>query len=144
MHKNPLTYFKVVKLCLFSMLFLLSYTAIFSQLNKQLGTPFIKNFTEEGIKNNLKIYDISQNTNGEMYFATPAGLLEFDGIRWKSYKYGLESDLRSVFYKDDQHIYTSGHGGFGYWSKNTKGILEYTSLFFKEPKKKRSVIAYFF
>ena len=144
MHKNPLTYFKAVKLCLFSMLFLLSYTAIFSQLNKQLGTPFIKNFTEEGIKNNLKIYDISQNTNGEMYFATPAGLLEFDGIRWKSYKYGLESDLRSVFYKDDQHIYTSGHGGFGYWSKNTKGILEYTSLFFKEPKKNDPLLPTFF
>ncbi len=136
--------FKKAKLCLFFILFLVINNFTFCQLNNQLGAPFIKNFTEEEIKNNLTIYDISQNTNGEMYFATPAGLLEYDGIRWKSYTYQLESDLRSVFYKDDQHIYTSGHGGFGYWSKNSKGILEYTSLFFKQPKKEAPLLPTFF
>jgi ligand-binding sensor domain-containing protein/DNA-binding CsgD family transcriptional regulator len=136
--------FKKAKLCLFFILFLGISNFTFCQLNNQLGAPFIKNFTEEEIKNNLTIYDISQNTNGEMYFATPAGLLEYDGIRWKSYTYQLESDLRSVFYKDDQHIYTSGHGGFGYWSKNSKDILEYTSLFFKQPKKEAPLLPTFF
>ena len=46
------------------------------------------------------VFDISQNSTGEMYFATAAGLLEYDGIRWKTYKFGAESDLRSVLYKD--------------------------------------------
>jgi len=136
--------FKRAKLCLFFILFLMNSNFIFCQLNNQLGTPFIKNFTEEEIKNNLTVYDISQSINGEMYFATPRALLEYDGIRWRNYTFGLESDLRSVLYKDNQHIYTSGHGGFGYWSKNSKGILEYTSLFFKEPKKNDPLLPIFF
>lgn len=99
------------------------------------GIPIIKNFTEEDINQELTVYDMSQSTNGIMYFATPGALLEFDGIRWNSYAAGKESDLRAVLYKDDEHIYTSGHGGFGFWSKNETGGLEYTSLFFKEPLK---------
>jgi DNA-binding CsgD family transcriptional regulator len=136
--------FKKVKSWVFFILFLLGSNFIFCQLNDQLGTPFIKNFTEEEIKNNLTVYDISQSITGEMYFATPGALLEYDGIRWRNYTFGLESDLRSVLYKDDQHIYTSGHGGFGYWSKNENGILEYTSLFFKEPKKNDPLLPVFF
>ena len=99
------------------------------------GTPLVKNFTTEEINQNLQIFDISQNKSGEMYFATPAGLLEYDGIRWKNYTSGTESDLRTVLYVDDQHIYTGGHGGFGYWSKNNKGVLTITTLFFKHPEK---------
>ncbi len=86
-----------------------------AQFQNTQGIPFIKNFTVEETKNNATIFDISQGDNGIMYFATPEGLLEYDGIRWKNYMYGLESDLRSVLYIDEKHIYTSGHGGFGYW-----------------------------
>ncbi|WP_338359662.1 hypothetical protein [Yeosuana marina] len=107
------------------------------------GIPFIKNFTEEDIHYELTVFDMSQNPNGIMYFATPGGLIEYDGIRWNRYIAGQESDLRAVFYKDDQHIYTSGHGGFGYWSKNEKGGLKYTSLFFKEPLKHAPLLPVF-
>jgi DNA-binding CsgD family transcriptional regulator len=125
--------------------FFLSFaTILLGQVSSSLGTPFIKNFTEEEINNDLNVFDISQNINGEMYFATPKGLLEYDGTRWKKYTYKLESDLRSVFYKDDTHIYTSGHGGFGFWSKNNVGTLEYTSLYFKKPKKDDVLLPIFF
>jgi ligand-binding sensor domain-containing protein/DNA-binding CsgD family transcriptional regulator len=144
MNRKPKKIFKIIKGHFFIGMFLLCANFCFGQMNGFLGDPFIKNFTEEEIKNNLTIFDISQNTNGEMYFATSSGLLEFDGVRWKKYAYGLESDLRSVFYKDDTHIYTSGHGGFGYWSKNEQGTLEYTSLFFKQPKKNDPLLPTFF
>lgn len=107
------------------------------------GTPLVKNFTEEAIRNDLTIFDISQSEDGIMYFATPSGLLEYDGVRWINYKTGLESDLRSVLHKDDQHIYTGGHGGFGYWAKNTVGILEYRSLFFKRPEPEAPLLPIF-
>ncbi len=118
--------------------------SIFAQISNTPGIPFIKNFTEEETNSNLTIYDISQGGNGEMYFATSGALLVFDGVRWKKYSYGVESDLRSVFHKDDKHIYTGGHGGFGYWSKNSKGVLEYTSLFFKQPKKDDTLLPIFY
>jgi DNA-binding CsgD family transcriptional regulator len=118
--------------------------SIFAQISNTPGIPFIKNFTEEETKSNLTIYDISQGGDGEMYFAISGALLVFDGVRWKKYSYGVESDLRSVFYKDDKHIYTGGHGGFGYWSKNSTGILEYNSLFFKQPKKDDTLLPIFY
>ncbi|MGB2129652.1 MAG: triple tyrosine motif-containing protein [Flavicella sp.] len=103
----------------------------------------MKNFTEEDINFNLTVYDISQNDNGILYFATPGALLEFDGVRWRKHNYKSESDLRAVYYKDDKHIYTSGHGGFGYWSTNQNGQLDYTSLFFKEPQKEAPLLPIF-
>lgn len=117
--------------------------SLYGQFSNIPGTPITKNFTEDEVNNDLTIFDISQNENGIMYFATPSGLLEYDGVRWKSYAFGLESDLRSVLYKDDKHIYTSGHGGFGYWSINSIGQLEYTSLFFKQPKKQAPLLPTF-
>lgn len=107
------------------------------------GTPITKNFTEVAVNNSLIIYDITQNEDGILYFASSDGLLEFDGVHWKNYSHNLESDLRSVFYKDDKHIYSSGHGGFGYWSTNNIGTLEYTSLFFKQPEKKAPLLPIF-
>jgi AraC family chitin signaling transcriptional activator len=123
--------------------FLYFGNSVWSQFSNIPGTPIIKNFTEEDVNNNLTIFDISQSTQGIMYFATPNGLLEFDGVRWENYKHGLESDLRSVLYTDDKHIYTSGHGGFGYWSINSICELEYTSLFLKLPEKKAPLLPVF-
>ena len=118
-------------------------TPLYAQFFNIPGTPFVKNFTEEAINNDLTVFDISQGKDGVTYYATPAGLLEYDGVRWKNYKYSFESDLRSVLHIDDQHIYTSGHGGFGYWSKNEKGTLEYTSLFFKQPSQEAPLLPVF-
>jgi hypothetical protein len=122
--------------------FLYFGNSVWSQFSNIPGTPIIKNFTEEEINNNLTIFDISQSAQGIMYFATPNGLLEYDGVRWENYRHDLESDLRSVLYTDDKHIYTSGHGGFGYWSRNSIGELEYTSLFLKLPEKRRHYYLY--
>ncbi|GAA4270505.1 hypothetical protein GCM10022257_26060 [Hyunsoonleella aestuarii] len=124
---------RYVELVCLGLLFV--HNSLLAQLQNTSGIPFIKNFTEAETISDLEIFDISQGGKGEMYFATRKGLLVYDGIRWKNYASGLESDLRAILYKDDGHIYTSGHGGFGYWSENSKGILEYTSLFFKQPEK---------
>lgn len=116
---------------------------IYCQVTPLPGTPFVKNFTEEAVNFNLTIHDISQNDNGILYFATPGALLEFDGERWHKHNYKSESDLRAVYFKDDKHIYTSGHGGFGFWSSNQLGQLDYTSLFFKQPQKEAPLLPIF-
>ena len=121
-------------------IFILSFaTSILGQFSNLPGTPFIKNFPQKKIK----IFDTSQNINGEMYFATAGSLVEFDGFRFTNYSIKEQTDLRAVLYIDDQHIYTSGHGGFGLWSKNNKGILEYKSLLFKYPTKTEQLLPTF-
>ena len=78
-----------------------------------------------------------------MYFANPGYLLEYDGFSFKNYFVKDRSDLRAVLYEDDSHIYTAGIGGFGFWSKNKKGILEYSSLYFKYPNKQAPLLPVF-
>lgn len=114
-----------------------------AQFDYSPGTPFIKNFSPNEVQNDLSIFDIDQGTLGEMYFATSNGLLRFDGIRWKNFDFGSESDLRAVYYKNENRIYTSGHGGFGYWSKLSDGSLKFTRLYFKEPRKDDTLLPVF-
>tara|TARA_R110002051_G_scaffold60446_4_gene110639 strand:- start:1978 stop:4857 length:2880 start_codon:yes stop_codon:yes gene_type:complete len=116
---------------------------LFGQFTNLPGVPFIKNFSKEDVKKDLKVFDISQDKNGVLYFAAPGSLIEFDGFRWQSYSFENQTDLRAVLFKDDQHIYTAGHGGFGVWSKTNNGKLQYKSLYFKYPTKEAPLLPVF-
>ena len=72
-------------------------------------------------------WDVSQTSNETMYFANNSGLLEYDGMNWKLYPVHDNSIVRSVKAVDDQ-IYTGSYMDFGVWKRNSKNILEYTSL----------------
>ena len=126
-----------------TILFLFINIALFSQFPKPKEVSLIKNFNKKDFKSTAKIFNISQSKNGEIYFATPGSLLTFDGFTWSNYSEKNTTDLRDVLYVNDKEIYTSGHGGFGVWSKNTKGQLNYKSLFFKVPTKKAPLLPVF-
>lgn len=132
---------KFINVWYFSVVFLVQFVS--GQFSYSPGTPFIKNFTSLETHNDLSIYGISQGTLGEMYFASSDGLLVFDGVRWQNYSHGSESDLRAVYFKNENRVYTSGHGGFGYWSKSAIGRLEFTSLYFKKPQKESTLLPVF-
>ncbi|UAM97237.1 hypothetical protein K8354_13035 [Polaribacter litorisediminis] len=133
---------KINRLFFFLIFFCFS-NSLLGQFSNLPGVPLIKNFSKEEVKKDLKVFDISQDANGLLYFATSGALIEFDGFRWTSYSVEDQSDLRSVLYKDDQHIYTGGHGGFGFWSKTKNGKLTYKSLFFKYPSKEAPLLPVF-
>lgn len=128
---------------LFLFLFLWSEIHTFSQISNFPGLPYIRNFSKEEVKAGLKVFDISQGENGLLYFAQPGSLIEYDGYRWNTYSEGFQSDLRAILYIDDNHIYTGGHGGFGYWYKTKTGKLKYKCLFFKKPIKDAPLLPIF-
>ncbi len=70
---------------------------------------------------------ISQSEEGNMYIANNKGLLEFNGAQWTLYKSPNETIMRSVKVIENR-IYTGCYMNFGYWERNAKGILEYTSI----------------
>ena len=72
-------------------------------------------------------WSISQTTDQIMYFANNSGLLEYDGMNWNNYPVPDNSIVRSVKAVGNL-IYTGSYMDFGVWERNTKGILEYTSL----------------
>ena len=124
-------------------LFIFVSNLMIAQLPNDKGVPLIKNFAKKDIKSSIKVFDVSQSENGELYFATPGALLTFDGFIWQNYSEKDKTDLRDVLYVNEQEIYTSGHGGFGVWSKNSFGQLEYKNLFLKTPTKEAPLLPVF-
>ena len=72
-------------------------------------------------------WGISQGNDKSIYFANNKGLLTYNGARWKLYKSGNSSIVRSVKVIDNK-IYTGSYMDFGFWENNEFGILEYTSI----------------
>lgn len=125
--------------------FLLFKTFSIAQLSNNQVVPLIKNFSKDDLNIASKIFDISQSSNGKLYFATKGTLLSFDGFNWQNYLNDTENetDLRDVLYLNENEIYTSGHGGFGVWSTNELGGLNFKSLFSKIPTKKSPLLPVF-
>lgn len=72
-------------------------------------------------------WQISQADNGFIYVANNKGLLEFNGASWKLYETPNETIMRSVKAFEGK-IYTGFYMDFGFWQKNKKGLLEFTSI----------------
>jgi AraC family transcriptional regulator, chitin signaling transcriptional activator len=89
--------------------------------------PPISNFTQRDYNAGIQNWMITQNEDHFLYFANNEGLLEFNGSKWTLYPTPNETIMRSV-YSQDQKIYSGAYMDFGYWIKNTKGKLDYTSL----------------
>ncbi len=72
-------------------------------------------------------WGVSVNDEGELFVANSKGLLYYNGEQWSLNKLPNNTIIRSVACIKDK-IYTGSYEEFGYWKKNDKGFLFYTSL----------------
>lgn len=72
-------------------------------------------------------WDIAIDSTGIIYTANHEGLLSFDGLQWELHELKSRSTIRSV-YTLGKRIYTGSYKEFGYWERDLKGDLCYTSL----------------
>ena len=97
-------------------------------------TPLFQNYSTAEVEAGNKNWDVSVAKSGEVYVANDKGLLEFDGVKWDFYHLPNKTIIRSVMAHKD-YIFTGSYEEFGYWKKNSKGRLVYTSLFNKRDTK---------
>jgi DNA-binding CsgD family transcriptional regulator len=107
---------------------LLTYTISHAQVFSKKGVPQIKNFNPASYLNKGKVWDIDISENGMVYMAADRGLLEYDGVKWNCYK-GSKGVVRSLLVASDSVIYTGSDLDFGVWKKQSKGEINYTSLY---------------
>ena len=89
--------------------------------------PPIQTFAPSDYSGENQNWAISQASDGFIYVANNHSLLEFNGVDWKKYATPNGSVIRSIKVVEDK-IYIGCYMEFGYWSKNPKGELVYTSL----------------
>jgi ligand-binding sensor domain-containing protein/DNA-binding CsgD family transcriptional regulator len=99
----------------------------FSQI-KDIGTPFIRNFSKTDYKAGTQIWSVAQDLKGFMYFANNEGLLIFDGVRWELLQLPGFSIIRSLYIDYRGVIYIGAYNEIGKVVPGADGKLNYVSL----------------
>jgi DNA-binding CsgD family transcriptional regulator len=91
--------------------------------------PGIRNFSPAVYGAQAQNWSVAQSpAAGWMYFGNNAGLMEFDGARWRQYSLPEKQTVRAVACGPDGKVYCGGFAEFGYWQKDESGKMVYTSL----------------
>lgn len=89
--------------------------------------PNVVQFTPDTYNGETQNWEITQDKNGFIYVANNLGLLEFNGVSWKTYPTPNNTIMRSVKAIGDK-IFTGFYMEFGYWERDGFGDLNYHSL----------------
>lgn len=89
--------------------------------------PPLNNYEPSQYRAGNQNWMLSESDNHFIYIANNKGLLEYNGAQWSLYKTPNESIMRSVQVSGDR-IYTGCYMDFGYWQRDHRGILNYTSI----------------
>ncbi|HSP11477.1 MAG TPA: hypothetical protein VLO29_03040 [Salegentibacter sp.] len=100
---------------------------LFNALLSAQELPPVINFNSNIYGGGNQNWMVSQAVNDNIYVANSAGLLEYNGAEWKLYPVPNESVVRSVMVAGDL-IFTGAYKELGFWERDEKGVLEYTSL----------------
>jgi ligand-binding sensor domain-containing protein/DNA-binding CsgD family transcriptional regulator len=116
------------KCTLAAILFMLSFTGnTVAAQTKNVGLPYISNFSREQYQAGTQNWSIAQDNYGLLYYANNDGVLRFDGSDWKLYPLPNNSIVRVVSSIENK-IYAGGFDEFGYFEYTAQGKFKYTSL----------------
>ncbi|MBI1225361.1 MAG: hypothetical protein GC192_09015 [Bacteroidetes bacterium] len=89
--------------------------------------PHIINFDRSSYGAQNQNWSIAQAPDGSIYFANNAGLLEFDGARWRSFQLPDRQVVRAVAYQNER-VFVGGFAEFGYFEPDPMTKWRYHSL----------------
>ena len=95
-------------------------------------TPFIRNFPTEEYRAYSQNWAMVQDQRGIIYFGNQYGVLEYDGITWRTIT--TPSTVYSLCIDSSDCIYVGLDDDFGYLQSDSTGSLKYKSLKNKIPE----------
>lgn len=108
--------------------------AIFvSQFTNAQYSHYLNNYTLNEYGAGNQNWDIAKAADGKLFAANNNGLLEFDGLNWNVWEMPNKTTIRSLLVYENK-IFVGSYEEFGYFSRNNKGALVYSSLV-NSPKK---------
>lgn len=121
--------------------FIFIFSIFTSQLlaQEQVGRPLITNYSYQEYGAQPVNWWVLEGDNGIMYFANTSGVLEFDGVTWRTIPLRNYVSARSLAKDDKGTIYVAGESEFGYLEPDSKGKLNFVSLRDKIPEEHKAV-----
>ncbi len=95
---------------------------------KDIGTPFIRNFTKSDYRAGTQSWAIAQDLKGFIYFANNDGLLVYDGVQWQVYRMPNLSMVRSVYIDYTGEVYVGGYNDIGRMAYSENGEMAFRSF----------------
>lgn len=89
--------------------------------------PLIMQFEKEHYQAQSQNWDLAQADDGTLFVANNAGMLEFDGSRWRLYPLPNGQPARAVAWHDGK-VYVGGYSEFGYFERDQRVKWRYVSL----------------
>lgn len=104
------------------LLIFLLWISICPHLNAQTGSYFLTNYSPPDKQLDYRSKAMVQDSQGEIYFATKAGLLEFDGLKWQLIRVPAAVYTISA---QNTHVLVGGLRGAGKLSDKLKSPRAY-------------------
>lgn len=95
---------------------------------QEQGLPFIRNFSNSDYGAHIQNWAIRQHPDGRMLFGNGAGVLEFDGARWRLTPVDNQTRVRSLAVDKDGRVHVGAVGEIGYLESDPHGETRYHSL----------------
>ncbi len=92
------------------------------------GIPFLRNYTPDEYQANGQNWAIAQDRNGILYFGNSDGVLEYDGVAWRSIPTENKTVVRSLAIDKENRVYVGAYGEIGYLAPDKNSQLQYHSL----------------
>jgi DNA-binding CsgD family transcriptional regulator len=112
-----------------SLLYLILFSNYLLGQEKVIGIPEIRNYKKADYKGDPQNWQIAQDKNGNLYFANNKGLFQYDGSSWRNYTLPNSDLIRSFKIDKSGKIFVGGSNEFGFFKPNSKGKMEYFSLY---------------
>lgn len=122
---------------LISFLFVFSFLSCLFGQSTNIGIPEVIEYSKQTYNGGTQTWEISQDSQGRIYFANNEGLLQFNGVSWHKKPLPNETIVRSCQVREDGRIYVGGQDEFGWFEANETGQLVFFSLKQYIPKEHR-------
>ena len=94
----------------------------------EIGLPLVRNYTTSEYKAFSQNWGFVQDDRGVLYFANGEGVLEFDGIHWKTIKIVNDYVVFGIAIDKDNKVFVGSSSEVGYLASTKNGDLTYHSL----------------
>ncbi len=93
----------------------------------QSGNYFLSHYSPDNERFNIVCFDMVQDNRGVFYFATQAGILQFDGRNWDIIQ--TIGTIYSIALQEGGDIYAAGSRGFGKIIRDENNLETFTMLY---------------
>ncbi len=93
----------------------------------QTGNYFLSHFSPDQKQSDNVCFDIAQDKRGVFYFATQAGVLQFDGRNWDIIR--TNGAVYAIEFTESGDLYVAGSKGFGKIILDKNGLESFVPLY---------------